>query len=71
MTFPTLKAELKDLPCGKKLNHSLYITEESLEIVDLKLYSFIADLKTRVEAGSEYNVIKFFTNEFQVFYEQG
>jgi len=66
MTFSTLKTRLKSLPCGKKLNHSVYIVEESLQIVDVELYKFIADLKTRVEAGSEYNIIKFFTNEFKI-----
>ncbi len=66
MTFTTLKNNLKSLPWGKKLNHSLYILEESLQIVDVELYKFIADLKTRVEAGSEYNIIKFFTNEFKI-----
>ncbi len=68
MTFSTLKEHLKALPCGKKLNHSVYITEESLQIVDKKLYAFVADLKIRVEAGSEYNIIKFFTNEFKISY---
>ena len=52
MIFSTLKTNLKSLPCGKKLNHSLYITEESLEIADKKLYAFTADLKKRVNAGS-------------------
>jgi hypothetical protein len=66
MTFSTLKTHLKALLCGKKLNHSVYIVEESLQIVDKQLYAFIADLKTRVEAGSEYNIIKFFTNEFKI-----
>ncbi len=66
MTFSTLKTHLKSLPCGKKLNHSVYIVEESLQLVDVELYKFIADLKTRVEAGSEYNIIKFFTNEFKI-----
>ena len=66
MTFPTLKTHLKALPCGKKLNHSVYIIEESLQIVDEQLYSFVADLKTRVDAYCEYNIIKFFTNEFKI-----
>jgi len=43
----TLKTHLKTLPCGKKLNHSVYITEESLQIVDEQTYKFVADLKTR------------------------
>jgi len=47
MTFSTLKTHLKALPWGKKLNHSVYIVEESLQIVDKQLYTFIADLKTR------------------------
>jgi len=68
MTFSTLKTHLKALPCGKKLNHSLYIIEESLKIVDQHLYAFVADLKIRVEVGSEYNIIKFFTNEFKISY---
>ncbi|MCF6335248.1 MAG: DNA phosphorothioation-associated putative methyltransferase [Spirochaetales bacterium] len=34
MTFSTLKTHLKALPCGKKLNHSVYIIEESLAKVD-------------------------------------
>ena len=66
MTFTSLKTNLKTLPCGKKLNHSVYIGEESLQIVDNQLYKFIVDLKTRIEAGPEYNIIKFFTNEFKV-----
>jgi hypothetical protein len=66
MTFSTLKTQLKALPCGKKLNHSLYITEESLGDVDEILYEFVADLKARVDADSEYNIIKFFTNEFKI-----
>ncbi|MEA1911983.1 MAG: hypothetical protein U9N32_09995, partial [Spirochaetota bacterium] len=66
MTFTTLKTHLKALPCGKRLNHSLYITEESLQIIDLELYKIVTDLKTRAEAGSEYNIIKFFTNEFKI-----
>ena len=64
MTFSGIKTHLKALPCGKKLNHSIYIVEESLQIVDNQLYNFIADLKTRIEACPEYNIIKFFTNEF-------
>ncbi|MCK5198578.1 MAG: hypothetical protein KAR21_09520, partial [Spirochaetales bacterium] len=66
MTFTALKTHFKALPCGKKLNHSLYILEESLQIVDEQLYAFVTDLKTRVEADSKYNVIKFFTNEFKI-----
>ncbi|MDA3939164.1 MAG: DNA phosphorothioation-associated putative methyltransferase [Spirochaetia bacterium] len=66
MTFSTLKTQLKALPCGKKLNHSVYITEESLEKVDTILYKFVADLKTRADVDSEYNIVKFFTNEFKI-----
>ena len=66
MTFTALKTHFKALPCGKKLNHSLYILEESLQIVDEQLYAFVTDLKTRVEADSKYNVIKFFTNKFKI-----
>ncbi len=66
MTFPVLKEHLKALPCGKKLNHSVYITEESLKIVSRELYDFVRDLKDRADAGPEYNLIKFFTNEFKI-----
>ena len=61
MTFTTLKTHLKSLPCGKKLNHSLYITEESLQIVDQHLYAFVTDLKARADAGTNYNIVRFFT----------
>jgi len=66
MIFSGIKTHLKALPCGKKLNHSVYIEEESLQIVNEQLYTFITDLKTRVEACPEYNIIKFFTNEFKI-----
>ena len=66
MTFTSLKDHFKAFPCRKKLNHSLYITEESLQIVDKELYEFVSDLKSRVEAGAEYNITKFFTNEFKI-----
>jgi DNA phosphorothioation-associated putative methyltransferase len=66
MTFTSLKNHIRYLPCGKKLNHSVYIIEESLQIVDKQIHKFVADLKTRIDAGAEYNVIKFFTNEFKI-----
>ncbi len=68
MTFSTLKNHLKNLPCGKRLNHSVYIIEESLAKVDETLYRFTQELKGKVAADSEYNVIKFFTNEFKISY---
>ena len=66
MTFSTFKTHLKALPCGKRLNHSVYIIEESLAKVDDTLYKFVEELKSKVAADSEYNVIKFFTNEFKI-----
>lgn len=52
----------------KKLNNSVYLIEERLAKVDETLYKFVADFKIRVSVGSEYNVIKFFTNEFKISY---
>jgi hypothetical protein len=66
MTFSKLKAHLETLPCGKRLNHSVYILEGSLAKVDDTLYKFVEELKGKVAADSEYNVIKFFTNEFKI-----
>jgi DNA phosphorothioation-associated putative methyltransferase len=68
MTFSALKEHLKSLPCGKRLNHSVYITENSLAEADEAAYKFVEDLKSRIEAGPEYNIIKFFTNEFKISY---
>ncbi|MCK5198581.1 MAG: hypothetical protein KAR21_09535 [Spirochaetales bacterium] len=34
--------------------------------VDASLFKFVSDMKTRVDADSEYNIIKFFTNEFKI-----
>ena len=68
MTFSTFKRHLKVLPCGKRLNHSVYIVEDSLAKADDTLYKFVKELKGKVAADSEYNVIKFFTNEFKISY---
>jgi hypothetical protein len=57
---------LEKLPCGKRLNHSVYIVEDSLAKVDEALFQFVEELKSKVAADSEYNVIKFFTNEFKI-----
>jgi hypothetical protein len=45
MTFSKLKNHLKELPCGKRLNHSVYILEDSLAKVDDTLYKFVEELK--------------------------
>ena len=68
MTFSTFRNHLNKLPCGKRLNHAVYIMEDSLAKVDDKLYRIVEELKTKVNADSEYNVIKFFTNEFKISY---
>ena len=64
MTFSTLKTRLKALPCGKRLNHSVYIIEDSLTKVYKLHFMNVMDLKTKVGAVVEYNVTKIFNYKF-------
>lgn len=66
ITFATFKRYLHELDIGKRVNHSVYMHIECLNLLREELNFLIGHLMKVHNISTEYNVIKLFESEFKI-----